>query len=71
MLVADIGCGRGISTIIMAKAYPNSRFIRFDNHAPSIERARELARMEGLSEEQIRFEVFSANDYPLYSNNKE
>jgi predicted O-methyltransferase YrrM len=52
----------GISTIIMAKAYPNSRFIGFDNHQASIERARE----EGLSQEQIKFEDFSANDYPHY-----
>jgi hypothetical protein len=46
----------------MAKAYPNSRFIGFDNHQASIERARE----EGLSQEQIKFEDFSANDYPHY-----
>jgi SAM-dependent methyltransferase len=56
----------GISTIIMAKAYPNSRFIGFDNHQASIERARELAREEGLSQEQIKFEDFSANDYHHY-----
>jgi SAM-dependent methyltransferase len=66
-LVADVGCGHGISTIIMAKAYPNSRFIGFDNHQASIERARELAREEGLSQEQIKFEDFSANDYYHYS----
>src|ERR671910_1614029 len=65
-LVADVGCGHGISTIIMAKAYPNSRFIGFDNHQASIERARELAREEGLSQEQIKFEDFSANDYHHY-----
>jgi SAM-dependent methyltransferase len=70
-LVADVGCGHGVSTIIMAKAYPNSRFIGFDNHQASIERARELAREEGLSEEQIRFEVFSANEYPPYSKTNE
>jgi SAM-dependent methyltransferase len=70
-LVADVGCGHGISTIIMAKAYPNSKFIGFDNHQASIERARELARKEGLSQEQIKFENFSANDYPLYPNTKE
>jgi SAM-dependent methyltransferase len=65
-LVADIGCGHGISTIIMAKAYPNSKFIGFDNHQASIRRARELAREEGLREDQISFEVYSAIDYPLY-----
>jgi len=37
--VADIGCGYGISTIVMSKAYPNSKFYGFDNHAPSIEQA--------------------------------
>ena len=67
-VVADIGCGHGVSTIIMAKAYPKSKFIGFDNHPPSIERARELAKGEGLSGDQISFEVSSANDYPLYSN---
>jgi SAM-dependent methyltransferase len=67
-VIADVGCGHGVSTIIMAKAYPKSKFIGFDNHQASIERARELAREEGLSENQIRFEVFSATDYPLYSH---
>jgi len=67
-VVADIGCGHGISTIIMAKAYPKSKFIGFDNHPASIERARELAKEEGLSGAQISFEVSSATDYPLYSN---
>ena len=67
-VVADIGCGHGISTIIMAKAYPKSKFIGFDNHPASIERARELAKEEGLSGDQISFEVSSATDYPLYSN---
>lgn len=55
----------------MAKAFPNSKFIGFDNHQASIERARELAKEEGLSEEQIRFEVFSANDYPSYFQDNE
>jgi SAM-dependent methyltransferase len=69
--VADIGCGHGTSTVIMAKAYPNSKFIGFDDHQPSIERARELAREEGLSEEQIMFEVYSATDYPFFPQTKE
>ena len=69
--VADIGCGHGISTIIMAKAYPNSKFIGYDVHHASIERARELAREEGLSEDQIMFEVYSATDYPFYLQTNE
>ena len=47
-IVADIGCGHGISTVIMAKAYPNSKFIGFDNHSASIERAIELAKEERI-----------------------
>jgi SAM-dependent methyltransferase len=69
--IADVGCGHGLTTTMMAKAYPTCKFIGFDNHAPSIERARQLARegKEGdLNEEQIRFEVASATDYP--SDNK-
>jgi SAM-dependent methyltransferase len=68
-IVADVGCGHGLTTIMMAKAYPSCKFVGFDNHAPSIERARQLAREEdGLSKEQIIFEVASATDYP--TNNK-
>jgi SAM-dependent methyltransferase len=55
----------------MAKTYPKSKFIGFDNHRASIERARELAKEEGLSGEQIRFEVYSVTDYPLYSQTNE
>ncbi len=51
--VADVGCGHGASTILMAKEYPNSSFIGFDSHKPSIERARELAKKENL--QNIRF----------------
>jgi 16S rRNA G1207 methylase RsmC len=42
--VADVGCGHGVSTIIMAAAYPNSRFRGFDYHEPSIWHAREAPR---------------------------
>ena len=49
----------GISTIIMAKAYPNSKFIGFDYHKPSIEIGRKKAKEEGLSEDRITFEVAS------------
>ena len=62
--VADVGCGHGISTIIMAKAYPNSKFIGFDYHKPSIEVARKKAKEEGLSEDRITFEIASSTDFP-------
>jgi SAM-dependent methyltransferase len=62
--VADVGCGHGISTILMAKAYPNSKFIGFDYHKPSIEVARKGAKEEGLSEDRITFEVASSTDFP-------
>src|SRR5229473_5040427 len=48
--VADIGCGHGASTIIMAQAYPNSRFFGFDNHEASIQHAREAAQAAGVSD---------------------
>ncbi len=63
--VADIGCGHGVSTILMAKAYPNCKFYGFDNHPASIEHARKKAREEGLDEDSIRFEVASSTNYPL------
>jgi 2-polyprenyl-3-methyl-5-hydroxy-6-metoxy-1,4-benzoquinol methylase len=59
--VADIGCGYGISTILMAKAYPNSKFYGFDNHGPSIEQAKVQARKEGITG-NIEFSSVSAND---------
>ncbi|HYZ51806.1 MAG TPA: class I SAM-dependent methyltransferase, partial [Nitrososphaeraceae archaeon] len=62
--VADIGCGHGISTILMAKAYPNSKFYGFDNHPASIEYARMKAKEEGLGEDRIQFEVASSTNYP-------
>jgi SAM-dependent methyltransferase len=61
--VADIGCGHGASTIIMAAAFPNSEFVGFDYHDASISRAREAAREAGL-DGRIDFEVASAKDYP-------
>jgi SAM-dependent methyltransferase len=63
--VADIGCGYGTSTILMAKAYPNCKFYGFDNHPASIEYARKKAREEGLGEDRIQFEVASSTNYPL------
>ncbi len=59
--VADIGCGYGISTILMAKAYPNSKFYGFDNHGPSIEKAKEIANNEGVTR-NIEFYAVSADD---------
>jgi SAM-dependent methyltransferase len=64
--VADIGCGYGISTILMAKAYPNSKFYGFDNHGASIEQAKDQVRKEeqkaggGLG--NVEFNAASAND---------
>ncbi|BBL59279.1 class I SAM-dependent methyltransferase [Methylomonas koyamae] len=61
--VADVGCGHGSSTILMAKAFPNSTFHGFDFHAPSIEHARERARAAGVASNTI-FEVVTAKEYP-------
>ncbi|HXG92642.1 MAG TPA: methyltransferase domain-containing protein [Blastocatellia bacterium] len=61
--VADIGCGHGASTIIMAKAYPNSRFYGFDNHERSIEHARQAAIEAGV-EDRVTFEVADATSFP-------
>jgi SAM-dependent methyltransferase len=61
--VADIGCGTGHSTFIMAKAFPNSTFIGYDFHQPSIEHAAERARQsDGAG--NLRFEVARAKDFP-------
>jgi SAM-dependent methyltransferase len=61
--VADVGCGHGASTMIMAKAFPKSRFFGFDCHPASIERAREVAEEEKVSD-RVKFEIASAKDYP-------
>jgi 2-polyprenyl-3-methyl-5-hydroxy-6-metoxy-1,4-benzoquinol methylase len=61
--VADIGCGHGASTVIMAGAFPNSKFYGFDYHEASIVRAREAAVEAGV-EERIDFDVFTAKDFP-------
>ena len=61
--VADIGCGHGASTLIMAEAYPKSRFVGYDYHAPSVEHASAAAQKAGLAE-RVRFEVASAQDFP-------
>jgi SAM-dependent methyltransferase len=61
--VADVGCGHGASTIIMAQAYPKSSFVGFDYHAPSIEVARAAAAKAGVAD-RATFEVAMAKDFP-------
>ncbi|HTZ59021.1 MAG TPA: class I SAM-dependent methyltransferase [Acidobacteriaceae bacterium] len=61
--VADVGCGLGASTILMAKSYPRSRFFGFDYHDRSIEIAKERAREAGAGD-RIQFSVSKAKDYP-------
>jgi SAM-dependent methyltransferase len=61
-IVADVGCGHGASTILMAEAYPKSHFIGFDYHDGSIEQARARAEAAGLSE-RVVFEVASAAEF--------
>jgi len=60
--VADIGCGHGSSTILMAQAYPNCTFYGYDFHAASIEEAKAKSTQAGLA--NIQFEVRTAKDYP-------
>ncbi|HEX8569966.1 MAG TPA: class I SAM-dependent methyltransferase [Caulobacteraceae bacterium] len=60
--VADVGCGHGASTLIMARAFPNSLFAGFDYHPESIERARAAAEEAGLW--NVSFNVASAKDFP-------
>jgi SAM-dependent methyltransferase len=59
--LADVGCGYGISTVLMAEAFPRSEFVGFDFHGPSIARAREKATEMGLA--NVRFEVAAAKGY--------
>jgi SAM-dependent methyltransferase len=61
--VADVGCGHGASTILMAQAWPKSSFVGFDYHRPSIERARKAAADAGVGD-RCSFEVAAAADYP-------
>ncbi|MEO9191443.1 MAG: class I SAM-dependent methyltransferase [Acetobacteraceae bacterium] len=61
--VADVGCGHGASTIVMARAFPDARFAGFDYHAPSIEAARAAAREAHLGD-RVTFEVAAAKHFP-------
>jgi SAM-dependent methyltransferase len=61
--VADVGCGHGASTLIMAQAFPNSRFFGFDYHQPSIERAQRAAQEAGVAD-RVQFAVAPAKAFP-------
>lgn len=61
--VADVGCGHGVSTVVMAKAFPNSEFIGFDFHDESLEHASALAKAEGVT--NISFKMASAKTFPV------
>jgi len=61
--VADVGCGLGASTIIMAAAYPASTFVGFDYHEASIDAARKRAADAGLAD-RVSFEIDGAQDFP-------
>jgi 2-polyprenyl-3-methyl-5-hydroxy-6-metoxy-1,4-benzoquinol methylase len=61
--IADVGCGHGSSTILMAKAYPNSTFFGFDYHQPSIDWAKRTAEAAGVGD-RITFAVAPAKEYP-------
>jgi len=62
-LVADVGCGFGISTVLLAEAYPNSRFVGFDYHQASITEARERALAAGVAD-RVSFEIATATTFP-------
>lgn len=61
--VADVGCGKGASTLLMAQAFPKSQFFGFDYHAESIEAARESARRAGVAD-RVTFAVAKAKEFP-------
>src|SRR5579884_3556202 len=59
--IADVGCGKGASTILLAKAFPKSQFFGFDYHDKSIEAARDSARREGVAD-RVSFSVSKAKE---------
>lgn len=61
--VADVGCGKGASTVLLAKACPKSRFYGFDYHSGSIESARQSAKSEGIAD-RASFDVAKASEFP-------
>ena len=61
--VADVGCGHGASTLLLAQSYPKSQITGFDYHAASIEQARKRATEAGLAT-RVSFEVAAAADFP-------
>ena len=61
--VADVGCGHGVTTVLMAEAFPHSTFAGFDYHGPSIEQARRAAERAGVGD-RARFEVAAAKEVP-------
>jgi len=62
-MVADVGCGHGASTMILAKAFPKARVVGFDNHEASIQRARQAAAEADVAD-RVRFEVADARSFP-------
>ena len=62
-LVADVGCGYGFSTILMAQAFPQSHFVGFDYHKPSIRAAKKRSLAAGVSD-RVKFEAVAAQDIP-------
>lgn len=61
--VADVGCGFGTTTLMMARTYPNSTFTGFDFHKESIEKANEFAKKEA-NINNVKFEISSASEFP-------
>lgn len=61
--VADIGCGYGLSTAVMAQAFPRSTFVGYDNHGPSIQAATERAAQAGVAD-RVHFEALPAAEVP-------